>query len=131
MNDDPSLPCDNFICLLGNYELMKTGRGYLVKRSKSKVIHGDCHHFQCWLNKFKVTKTSFGFEFIDKAKTEKSPLFPTHNRLESIILNAIRPTNLPTTIKIDQSSSESNGQKPTMSSMSFFDQYFDNFDYNE
>ena len=86
-------PCKTLICLVQNYEVMKTSNGVLLKKSPSKSNSAKCTDLTCWLNLFNIQKTSYGFELTEKAvskiqrptrkhkvlKTLKSsPKFPCH-----------------------------------------------------
>ena len=86
-------PCKTLICLVQNYEVMKTSNGVLLKKSPSKSNSAKCTDLRCWLNLFNIQKTSYGFELTQKAvskiqrptrkhkvlKTLKSsPKFPCH-----------------------------------------------------
>ena len=141
-SEQPSFPCDNFICLLQKFELLKTDRGFLVKRSKSKS-HEDCVHFKCWLNKYKLTKTSYGFELID-LDLQNQPLF-TNNKpqevfvsqtqsLEGIRKRVIFSTNPTPTIENELQSEPSESTTtttimPESTDESYDDFFYDYFDY--
>ena len=74
-----TFPCDNFICLLQKFQLLKTENGYLVEKKPSKQKPENCVHFQCWLKKFQISQTSFGFEFTDKDQLGKPPFSNTND----------------------------------------------------
>ena len=73
---------------------MKTENGYFVKKiqkSSSENHSENCVHFKCWLNKFRLTKQTFGFQFTDKSllglpafsNDNDFSIFQTHNSEDS------------------------------------------------
>ena len=137
-SEQPSFPCDNFICLLQKFELLKTDRGFLVKRRNSQS-HEDCVHFKCWLNKYKLTKTSYGFEFID-LDLQNQPLFSNNQpqevfvsqtqTLEGIKKRVIFATN-PTIENEPKSESTTTTIMPDSTDESYDDFFYDYFDYEK
>ena len=81
-------PCDNFICLLQKFELLKTDNGYFVNRRNSKA--SNCVHFKCWLNKFNIVQTSFGYQFTDKS-LQYEPTFSNENNFDMFVSQTKTP----------------------------------------
>ena len=76
LNNNSELPCDNFICLLQKFELLKTENGYLLKKTPvatAPKIPKSCKSFSCWKSQFEIIKTSYGFELSQKVHRDESP----------------------------------------------------------
>ena len=72
-------PCKTLICLVQNYEVMKTSNGVLLKKSPSKSNSAKCTDLTCWLNLFNIQKTSYGFELTEKAVSKIQRPTRKHN----------------------------------------------------
>lgn len=62
------LACQDFICLLAKYDLLKTDKGYVLtadERPRPNITAG-CSDFACWMNQFIVRKKTYGFELVHK-----------------------------------------------------------------
>merc|ERR1712168_762298 len=76
---DPSkLHCKSFICMITDFEMLKTGDGYILKRlsevataAPSKKV-SPCKTFSCWINRFIVSKLSYGFQLRKKQSTSSA-----------------------------------------------------------
>ena len=134
-----TFPCDNFICLLQNFELMKTNNGYLVRKLQKSESSENCVHFKCWLNKFRLTKTKFGFEFIDK-KLQNLPTFSNDNDF-SIFQSHTEDSSTYDQVVFPRSSTHQENMEtstviPTLTehsdlSEAALDDFFENYDYEE
>ena len=91
-------PCDNFICLLETFELLKTESGFLLNKlptsSENPVNSGSrCTNFKCWFKQFKVEPKSYGFEFsLLKFSTTTTTISPTMSTTTKPI-TTIHPSN--------------------------------------
>ena len=91
-------PCDNFICLLETFELLKTESGFLLNKlptsSENPVNSGSrCTNFKCWFKQFKVEPKSYGFEFsLLKFSTTTTTISPTTSTTTKPI-TTIHPSN--------------------------------------
>lgn len=67
---DPGPNCHDFICLLGNFDLLKTDSGYLLtndgKKNEESSAAAKCQDFLCWLSQFEIKSKSFGFQLVRK-----------------------------------------------------------------
>ena len=90
-------PCDNFICLLETFELLKTESGFLLNKlptsSENPVNSGSrCTDFKCWFKKFKVEPKSYGFEFSLQKFRTATKISPTTSTTSKPI-TTIHPSN--------------------------------------
>ena len=128
-------PCDNFICLLDKFELLKTESGFLLNKlnpsEKSRVKNNHqsgCADFKCWFDQFKVVPKSYGFEFSRQK-------IPSEISTSTTIITSAMPTTSspkPSTTTIIPSSNSisfknSNGQFLNGKD----DQYYDFYDLLE
>ena len=69
------IPCDNFICLLEKFEIMKTQDGFLLNNLTQQTQKGTqqakCTDLPCWLNQFSIKPKSYGFELKIKSPTDE------------------------------------------------------------
>ena len=77
-------PCTTLICLVQNYEVMKTSNGVLLKKSPSKSNSAKCTDLTCWLNLFNIQKTSYGFELTEKAVAKPQRSTRRHKVLQTL-----------------------------------------------
>lgn len=70
MNQNNTIGCENFVCLLDNFEILKTTTGFMLTNMSSLQSQSDCQTFSCWINRFQIKETSYGFELVDKSKDE-------------------------------------------------------------
>ena len=90
-------PCDNFICLLETFELLKTESGFLLNKlptsSENPVNSGSrCTNFKCWFKQFKVVPKSYGFEFSLQTFSTTTTISPTMSTTTKPI-TTIHPSN--------------------------------------
>ena len=69
-----ALGCQNFVCLLSKFDLLKTDSGYLLTpfedrtrtaaaaTTTTKKASKDCKRFDCWLSQFNSKQKSYGWE---------------------------------------------------------------------
>jgi hypothetical protein len=116
INNQQDFPCNTFICLLEKFEVMKTPNGVLLKRIQSQPVNDRCSNLSCWLNRFKIKQTSYGYELTDKAVIMQESTFSTIDRPRSTtpIILSTETTIAPTT---------------TDESLQDFDQWFDDYLY--
>ena len=109
-------PCNTFICLLEKFEVMKTPDGVLLKRIQSQPVNDRCSNLACWLNRFKIKQTSYGYELTNKAVIQESTLSTIDRPRSSTtpIISSTESTIAPTT---------------TDESLQDFDQWFDDYLY--
>ena len=109
-------PCNTFICLLEKFEVMKTPNGVLLKRIQSQPVNDRCSNLACWLNRFKIKQTSYGYELTNKAVIQESTLSTIDRPRSSTtpIISSTESTIAPTT---------------TDQSLQDFDQWFDDYLY--
>ena len=109
-------PCNTFICLLEKFEVMKTPNGVLLKRIQSQPVNDRCSNLACWLNRFKIKQTSYGYELTNKAVIQESTLSTIDRPRSSTtpIISSTESTIAPTT---------------TDESLQDFDQWFDDYLY--
>ena len=72
----PNLGCQNFVCLLSKYDLMKTSTGYILtpqedSQQPATKSGKECKRFECWLAQFTSEEKSYGWELTFKP-TKKS-----------------------------------------------------------
>ena len=86
------IPCDNFICLLEKFEIMKTQDGFLLNKLTPQTQQGTqlpkCTDLTCWLNQFRIKPKSYGFEL-----KIKSP----NNEVKRLQSDSTPPKATPTT----------------------------------
>ena len=92
-----NFPCDNFICLLETFELLKTESGFLLNKlptsSENPVNSGSrCTNFKCWFKQFKVVPKSYGFEFSLQTFSTTTTISPTMSTTTKPI-TTIHPSN--------------------------------------
>merc|ERR1712241_1643460 len=54
--------CDNFICLLQRFEVVKTESGFLLNKIQENHSQPKCKNFKCWLKQFDIVPRSYGYE---------------------------------------------------------------------
>jgi hypothetical protein len=92
-------PCTTFKCLIEKYEVMKTG--FLLNSLPSQSVNDECTNLSCWLKRFKISKTSYGYQLTNKAVIEDTsnspastpePLSTTQSTLQPLIPKVSDPT---------------------------------------
>jgi len=75
--------CQSFICLINNFEMLKTGDGYILRRlvpastgSKDASSTG-CRNFQCWISQFVMNTLSYGYQLRNKTYPATPPPMET------------------------------------------------------
>lgn len=74
----PNLGCQNFVCLLSKFDLMKTSTGYILtpqEDSQPVAKSGggkECRRFDCWLAQFTSEEKSYGWELTFKPNKKNS-----------------------------------------------------------
>ena len=109
-------PCNTFICLFEKFDVMKTPNGFVLNKSPSPPVNDRCSNLVCWLNRFKIKQTSYGYELTDKAVIMQESNLSTIDRPRSTtpIISSTESTIAPTT---------------TDESLQDFDQWFDDYLY--
>ena len=67
--------CEDFICLLAKFDLIKTNKGYILEKTAKSVPGSECSTFHCWLNQFSVKNLSYGLELVRHGTEDKGPNF--------------------------------------------------------
>jgi hypothetical protein len=77
---EAALGCQNFVCLLSKFDLLKTDTGYIltpfedISASMAKKSSKNCKRFDCWLSQFKSTQKSYGWELTYRATPEEEDI---------------------------------------------------------
>ena len=75
---ESTLGCQNFVCLLSKFDLLKTDTGYVLTPfvefpaadSTPKKSVKVCKRFDCWLSQFRSKQKSYGWELTFKSLPE-------------------------------------------------------------
>jgi hypothetical protein len=90
-----ALGCQNFVCLLSKFDLLKTDSGYLLTpfedrtrtaaaTTTTKKVGKDCKRFDCWLSQFNSKQKSYGWELTLKTGKEQDRSLSSFSSLSSI-----------------------------------------------
>ena len=127
-----NFPCDNFICLLAKFELLKTESGFLLNKLPTpsekpvKNHESGCADFKCWFKQFKVVPKSYGFEFSRQNKISSTTILPTITTTTTTSTESPKPT---TTIHPLNSISFKNSNDQFLNGKDY--QYYDFYDLLE
>jgi len=77
---ETALGCQNFVCLLSKFDLLKTDTGYILtpleefagaSRTTKTSSGKECKRFDCWLSQFRSKEKSYGWELTFKTSPEE------------------------------------------------------------
>ena len=83
VNDQSQFPCDNFACLMDNFEVMKKSNGYLLIDLKVETSPSRTYYtFHDWFMQFKATERLYGLELDvqdSNGDQRDATVFPCHS----------------------------------------------------
>ena len=88
-----NFPCQDFVCLLKNFDLLKTDDGYLLE-SGNHPSSSNCVTFECWIRQFRVEKSTYGYKLTFK-NSKKTNDFDFDWRFPSTTPTSIPSTSAP------------------------------------
>ena len=87
------VPCNTFKCLIEKYEVMKTPTGFLLRSlPESQHVIDNCTNLSCWLKRFKISQTSYGYQLTNKAVIEVTSKSPASTSTPLSTMNSFSTT---------------------------------------
>ena len=93
-----NISCDNFICLLQKFEVVKTESGFLLNKIHQNHSQPKCKNFKCWLKQFDIVPKSYGYELKKSNAISQNFDDLSSSELSERVSNkniAIKTTNIP------------------------------------
>ena len=116
---ETALGCQNFVCLLSKFDLLKTDTGYILtpledlagpSRTTKSSSGKECKRFDCWLSQFRSQEKTYGWELTFKTLPEEEAVDIVNNKNQKSSSEPDWPTDIVAGFKAS-TSSQSNPQK--------------------